>query len=148
METPQNQSEANRFASLLREGVAQHLAGTLLAAYALATKLKKNEASEAVEATQLVALLHAAIEDMSDLIFKLEAGATKPKSKSLTARQIAELIHDHISQEAAAAILGAGILKLELERDGSPRAADARALTENLGKLALGIRETVAQLKS
>lgn len=148
MEIPRNQSEAIRFAGLLREGLAQHLAGTLLTAHALATKLKKNEASEVVEAAQLVALLHAAIDDMSDLISNLQTGATDSKSKAPNARQIDQLIHDHISQEAAAAILGAGMLTLELEREGSPRAADARALTENLEKLAAGIRETVAKLKS
>ncbi|HEY5744173.1 MAG TPA: hypothetical protein VIS99_16735 [Terrimicrobiaceae bacterium] len=61
----------NEISSSVRDGLAQHLIGTLLAAKALAELLAHREAYETAEADRLVELLQTANKELQVIVGKL-----------------------------------------------------------------------------
>jgi hypothetical protein len=70
--TTWGQQSRKEISRSVREGLAQHLIGTLLAAKALAGLLAARKAYEAAEADRLVALLKAANKELKALVDELE----------------------------------------------------------------------------
>jgi signal transduction histidine kinase len=71
--TTQEQQSRKEISRSVRQGLAQHLIGTLLAAKALAGLLAARKAYETAEADRLVALLKAANKELQALVDELEA---------------------------------------------------------------------------
>jgi hypothetical protein len=71
--TTQEQQSREEISRSVRQGLAQHLIGTLLAAKALAGLLAARKAYETAEADRLVALLKAANKELQALVDELEA---------------------------------------------------------------------------
>ena len=64
-----------------------------------------------------------------------------------TAQEIGKLIHDKVAQDAAAATLAAGMLAIQLEREGHPRAAEAKNVTDILTKLSRDVSAVLSELE-
>jgi signal transduction histidine kinase len=71
--TTREQQSRKEISRSVRQGLAQHLIGTLLAAKALAGLLAARKAYETAEADRLVALLKAANKELQALVDELEA---------------------------------------------------------------------------
>jgi hypothetical protein len=71
--TTREQQSRKEISRSVRQGLAQHLIGTLLAAKALAGLLAARKAYETAEADRLVALLRAANKQLQALVDELEA---------------------------------------------------------------------------
>jgi hypothetical protein len=70
--TTWEQQSRKEISRSVREGLAQHLIGTLLAAKALGGLLAARKAYETAEADRLVALLKAANKELQALVDELE----------------------------------------------------------------------------
>jgi signal transduction histidine kinase len=74
MTTKQMGASRSKLANALHEELGQHLAGTLLAAGALSSRLTRRRAPEATEASYLVEMLMNANNELACLIKHLDAG--------------------------------------------------------------------------
>lgn len=62
-------------------------------------------------------------------------------------QEIGKLIHDKIAQDAAAATIAAGMLAIQLEREGHPQAAEAKKIADLLIKLSRDVSGVLRELE-